>query len=448
MKTMNETHKKWGLMAVLVLALGFSLSAPMKQQLEMLDLASSDLDPAKLPKEMTHTEKIVDSKGNVIDVTYVQYGEKETLAFYPVSLEGRSCSSGNCMAHAPLNVPFSRDGKELEAALRKHIAKTAVRPAKTLKSDETEEETRDEEKKRLASEALDRAGDRCEKQRTETSKLTCLKSAFLRAAKLRKSALEHDAGRAFFNDRIKPILKKMGNKLSMDDTSYQDFATLLRDLEAELPGEYKDIRTDLVNMAKDVMKNYANQQRKARVNLMTMDAQAELYKREADRIRRTDPGTAMMYDQMAMEQKAQAMQLMPQVMAQGQFLQGTILPTLLSELNGGLNDALSNSLVDRSYVTSQFSALNLARTQAMALANQKINQNELLIIPLNGLGATATMPTTLGNPTVNPLNPLNPAQPTIRGAVVVQPNAANTRGATRVNATSLGARQFNQYLTQ
>lgn len=413
MTNLNENQKKWGLTAVLVAVLGFSLSAPMQQGLQALDLASTA--PGKCDPKTAKEEYVIDSKGNKHKVTYLKCEGDEVTAFIPVKLEGKSCET--CLSQKTLKANFE-DAKDLEAALRKSIASTA-----TQTPDRPDDETRDDEKSRLANEALNRAADRCSSKKKDDSALaSCLNREFLNV--LRRNKIEPADAKIFFNANIKPVLRRLLRDYEDGNTSYQDVASMIKDLQSDLPAGYKDLRDQLKDLVSEAVKSYADKLRKDRVDAAITKATADQYDRQAQMSR--DPSMRMMYQQMAMELRQTQMLQERKNMSESVWLQGSVIPTFLSQTRLGLLDAVSNRFVDQSYMDSTYNFLRMNTMQSMTYGNSQLNPQEYAIVPINNINGSPI-------PGANNIQPLN----NLRG---VTPNPQVLPNGQVINANNRGSR--------
>lgn len=347
----TETRKKRTLTVMLVAALGFSLSAPLRHPLESLDLAS----------ESVRTEKVAIA-GKVYDVRFIKEGEK-TRAVYDIRAEGRDCESSDCMDTTVLDIAFDKDLADIAAALQKKLgdARTTTRTDDEDK-DKDDDETETAEEKRAAADkrALDKLRDRC-KQTKNIDKAACLVDKLVEFLK-RKKKTDASAALEFYTTEIRSLIVELG---SIDGGSYdyQRGASMLRSLHSRLPSEFNNVREDAIATSLDMLKKaqadtqaLATRATEYETRAQQYNQQAQMLIQQAKTAAATNPGQAQLLNNQALMLQQQAInlttganQLRSKLTHSQNFLSQSMIPYLQLQQHQGLSSAVSSGIIDDSY---------------------------------------------------------------------------------------------------
>lgn len=352
----TETRKKKTLTVLLVAALGFSLSAPLRHPLESLDLAS----------ESVRTEKVA-IDGKVYDIRFIKEGDK-TRAVYDIRAEGRDCDSSDCMDTTVLDIGFDKDLAEIAAALQKKLgdARTTTRTDDEDK-DKDEDETAEEKRASADKRALDKLRDRC-KQTKNIDKAACLVDKLVEFLK-RKKKTDASAALEFYTTEIRSLIVELG---SIDGGSYdyQRGASMLRSLHSRLPSEFNNVREDAIATSLDMLKKAQADTQALATRAVEYETRAQQYNQQAQLLIQqakaaaaTNPGQAQMLNNQALMLQQQAMnlttganQLRSKLTHSQNFLSQSMIPYLQLQQHQGLSSAVSSGIIDDSYAARLMSS--------------------------------------------------------------------------------------------
>ncbi|MBX2987620.1 MAG: hypothetical protein KF802_06960 [Bdellovibrionaceae bacterium] len=295
LNALKPTQKKWALTGMLLVALGFNLSAPLRS-MSSLDLASEDpgLEESEA-EEKSATITLKDGKKH--KVVFKQL-KGQTLAYGPNSLEGKACDTDACMSYQVLNVSFASDVDELTAAFRKSFQKSAkaekdptMKEAADLPAQEEDvaldaEAQRAEERAKRAEALLNRSLRLCERKKEGRAQATCQADEFIKALKSssnrkgsygdrkREPLISDEIATDFFNENIRESLLASLSYEEMDllarpgygggmsfGSSGPNGAELLQKLQAKLPKGYNELRKAVKQVALDAVKGFTQQLR-------------------------------------------------------------------------------------------------------------------------------------------------------------------------------------------
>lgn len=380
----TEVNKQRTLTVMLVAALGFSLSAPLRHPLESLDLAS----------ESIRTEKVAIG-GKVYDVRLMREGEK-TRAVYDIRAEGRDCDSNDCMDTTVLDIGFDKSLAEIAAALQTKLGnsgRTASRTEEREKSADDETSTADDAKIASDKRALDRLRDRC-KQSKNIEKASCLVDRLVDFLKSKKKT-DASAALEFYNTEIRSLIVEMGS-IDGGTYDYQRGAQLLKNIHSRLPSEFNNIREDAVATSVDMLKKAQEETQALATRAVeyenranSIKQQADLLNQQANTLQSSNPTQAQMLRQQALMLQQQSMQLTTgahqlrsKLTSTQGFVSQSMIPYLQLQQHQGLASAVSAGIVDDSYAS---------RLMSSFLDGQLGVMTGITALPVTGTGTTSLL---------------------------------------------------------